>query len=323
MALSASGSAGGQTGIPDIGSCVPEEPSGYGRPEHPFLLGMKVFQLRPQGNQSVTSAAEITALGMNTASLSFQIPFDDEGHVHYPAKIFGFSHPDLASSLCDIGNLIHQMKTAGLSVYVSGEPVYYNLAKGIEPQSLEPGIVPTYLADLSPVMEGLAAVGEKYQVDWLAPISEPDKYFGPVEADEFMQSMRAIFSDFGGKLVWQVYGLDSVRLDLRGYDVAGLAVIGCDDPIDGVFDTYIPTVVAWAQEDEVPEIAHAEFGCVGRPGNESAAIANYNRWYNSTVGFATGLIVLDNPRDSPDPQQVVGTWLENWVVGIAEERGLK
>ena len=323
MAPSGPGSAGGGSPIPDSGSCVPEEPGGYGRPNHDFLFGIKAFQLRPSGAQSVSNAEDIKALGMNAVSLSFQIPFDDEGHVHYPSQMFGTNHPDLESSLCDIGNLVHQMKAAGLSVYISGEPVYYALAEGMVPPPLEPSIVPNYIVDLYEVMEGFATTAETYKVDWLAPISEPDKYFGPGPADEFMQEIRPLMEDFDGKLVWQVQGSDQ-RLDLRGYDIAGLAVLGCDvDGIGGMFDTYIPKVVAWAEADGVPEVAHVEFGCIGRAQGVSTAKANLDRWYGATSAFATGLIVLDEPASAPNSQQVVGTWLEDWVVGIAEELGFK
>ena len=323
MAPSGPGSAGGGSPIPDSGSCVPKEPGGYGRPNHDFLFGIKVFQLRPPGGQSVSNAEDIKALGMNAVSLSFQIPFDDQGHVHYPSQMFGTNHPDLESSLCDIGNLVHQMKTSGLSVYISGEPVYYALAEGMVPPPLEPSIVPNYIVDQYEVMEGFATTAETYKVDWLAPIGEPDKYFGPGPADEFMQEIRPLMEDFDGKLVWQVQG-SAQRLDLRGYDIAGLAVLGCDvDGIGGMFDTYIPKVVAWAEADGVPEVAHVEFGCIGRAQDVSTAKANLDRWYGATSAFATGLVVLDEPASAPNSQQVVGTWLEDWVVGIAEELGFK
>ena len=150
-----------------------------------------------------------------------------------------------------------------------------------------------------------------------------DLYFGPGPADEFMQEIRPLMEDFDGKLVWQVQGSDQ-RLDLRGYDIAGLAVLGCDvDGIGGMFDTYIPKVVAWAEADGVPEVAHVEFGCIGRAQDVSTAKANLDRWYGATSAFATGLVVLDEPASAPNSQQVVGTWLEDWVVGIAEELGFK
>jgi hypothetical protein len=138
-----------------------------------------------------------------------------------------------------------------------------------------------------------------------------------------MQDIRPLMRDFGGKLVWQVQSADQ-RIDLRGYDIAGLAVLGCDtDGVGAMFDTYIPKVVAWAEADAVPEIAHVEFGCIGRALDVATAKANLTRWYSATSAFATGLIVLDEPANAPNSQQVVGTWLEDWVSGIAEEIGFK
>jgi len=310
----------------DSGSCIPEDPSGYGRPSRDFLLGIKAFQLQP-GNQSVSNAADIKALGMNAVSLSFQIPFDEGGHVRYPFSSFGTSHPTLQSSLCHIGNLVHEMKAAGLSVYLSGEPIYYAIQPGVEPTVVDTDVVGTYTQELLEVMEALASTAETFKVDWLAPISEPDKYFGPDPADEFMQEIRPLFAQFQGKLVWQVAHDDEtrdLRFNLSGYDVAGIAALGCDiDGVGGMFDKAIANVVRWAQEDQVPEIAHAEFGCIGKAQDVPAALTNLQRWYDATSAFATGLIVLDEPTSAPNAQQVVGTWLEDWVVGIAEELGFK
>ena len=317
---------GGSGESSDSGSCMPEDPSGYGRPSRDFLLGIKAFQLMP-GNQSVSNATDIKALGMNAVSLSFQIPFDEGGRVRYPFSSFGTSHPTLDASLCHIGNLVHEMKTAGLSVYLSGEPIYYAIKPGVEPFALDDGLVATYTQELLGVMEALASTAETYKVDWLAPISEPDKYFGPDPADEFMQEIRPLFDQFQGKLVWQVAHDDEtrdLRFDLSGYDVAGIAALGCDtDGEGGMFDQAIENIVKWAQEDQVPEVAHAEFGCIGKAQDIPAALTNLQRWYDATSGFGTGLFILDEPRSAPNAQQVVGTWLEDWVLGIAEERGLR
>jgi hypothetical protein len=327
MGASGPNAPGGGGESSDSGSCIPEDPSGYGRPSRDFLLGIKAFQLQP-GNQSVSNAADIKALGMNAVSLSFQIPFDEGGHVRYPFSSFGTSHPTLQSSLCHIGNLVHEMKAAGLSVYLSGEPIYYAIQPGVEPTALDADVVATYTQELLEVMEALASTAETFKVDWLAPISEPDKYFGPDPADEFMQEIRPLFAQFQGKLVWQVAHVDELadelRFDLRGYDIAGLAALGCDtDSVGGMFDTAIANVISWAEEDQVPEIAHVEFGCIGKAQDIPAALTNLQRWYDTTSAFATGLIVLDEPTSAPNAQQVVGTWLEDWVLGIAIEHGFK
>ena len=65
------------------GSCVAAEPGAYGRSTSDFLLGMKVFTME-KDLQSVTSPEGFKALGMNTVSLSFAIPFDENGNISYP-----------------------------------------------------------------------------------------------------------------------------------------------------------------------------------------------------------------------------------------------
>lgn len=315
--------AGGPTGSggPPTVSCTPAEPGGYSRHDRPFMFGIKAFHMYPPGEQSVADEDDIKALGMNTVGLVLQIPYDDDGHINYPYSTFGSSFSDLDSSLCHIGNLINRVKSAGLSVYLSGEPLYYRMGPGPEPGVLDSASVPTYLSELPEVMTRLAETAERYKVEWLAPIGEPDKYFGPDAANQIMQDVLPSFDGFNGKLVWQVY--DSVkRLDLRGYDVAGLAVLGCDwDGVGGMFDTTISRVVDWAAADGVGEIAHVEFGCVNNAREPSAAIANFDRWLGATSAFSTGLIVLDNPRSAPNGQSVVGTWLEDWVVEAGRAMG--
>jgi hypothetical protein len=320
MAQATPGGSGGSGGPPAV-SCTPATPGGYSRHDRPFMFGIKAFHMYPPGEQSVADENDIKALGMNTVSLVFQIPYDDAGHISYPFSTFASNFSDLDASLCHIGNLIDRVKSAGLSVYLSGEPIYYRMGPGVEPGVLDSASVPTYLSELPEVMTRLAETAEAYRVEWLAPISEPDKYFGPSAANHLMQEVLPAFEGFNGKLVWQVY--DSVqRLDLRGYDVAGLAVLGCDqDVVGGMFDTTISRVVDWAAADGVAEIAHVEFGCVNNARDPSAAIANFDRWLDATSGFSSGLIVLDSPRSAPNGQSVVGTWLEEWVVDIGTEMG--
>ncbi len=319
--MSQTGQGDPGTGGPPAAACTPAQPGSYSRHDRPFMFGIKAFQLYPPGEQSVGDADDIKALGMNTVGLVFQVPYDDEGHVSYPFSTFGVTHSDLEANLCYVGNLVHRMKSAGLSVYLSGEPVYHRMSPGVEPGVLDSASVPTFVSKLPEVMAGLADMAEAYRVEWLAPIGEPDKYFGPDAANSFMQDVLPRMAGFDGKLVWQVY--DSVqRLDLRGYDVAGLAVLGCDwDAVGGMFDTTIPRVLEWAAADGVGEVAHVEFGCVNNARDPSSAAANFERWLSATSGISTGLIVLDSPRSAPNGQSVVGTWLEDWLAGPARDLG--
>jgi len=321
MAQAGAGGSSGMPTAPGGSSCTPETPGGYSRHDRPFMFGIKAFHMYPPGEQSVADESDIKALGMNTVGLVFQIPYDDGGHINYPFSTFGSNFSDLDASLCHIGNLINRVKSAGLSVYLSGEPLYYRMGPGVEPGVLDSASVPTYLSELPEVMARLAETAERYKVEWLAPISEPDKYFGPDAANQIMQDVLPRFDEFDGKLVWQVF--DSVqRLDLRGYDVAGLAVLGCDwDGVGEMFDTTISRVVDWAAADGVTEIAHVEFGCVNNANTPSAAIANFDRWLGATSGLSSGLIILDSPRSAPNGQSVVGTWLEDWVVGYGRDLG--
>jgi hypothetical protein len=320
------------SGSADEGACVAAEPGAYSRSTSDFLLGMKVFTME-KDLQSVTTPEGFKALGMNTVSLSFAIPFDENGNITYPYNSYGALYKSLDDGLCQIGNLVHSLKKEGLAVYLSGEPHYYNPQEGEEPPRLtefeEDAVLTNFGEQLMPVLKGLAATAEKYKVEYVAPLSEPDKYLGPQTADTVMQDAKAQFEGYNGKLVWQVYGEmfrelewadQQHRLNFSGYNTVGLAILGCDSA-RGDWDTYIDSVVAWAQEDEVSEIMNVEFGCVMKPNSEAYAQENLQHWYNKTSTYSKGLIVLDNPSSFPNSQGVGGTWFEEWVKAIAVEHG--
>lgn len=316
---------------PEPKTCTASVPGSYARVDPDFMLGAKIFTMESD-LQSLRSAEEIKSIGMNTVSISFAIPYDEQGNIHYPFSPYGETYNSVDDALCKVGNLIHEMKEAGLAVYLSGEPHYYNPNSGEEPPPLtefeDESVVTNYTEQILPVMGALKDMADTYKVEYVAPISEPDKYFGDSAADNLMQSILARFDGFQGKLVWQVYGemfrelnADVHRYNFKGYDAVGLAVLGCDSPrVD--WDNYITTIRSWALEDEVSEMMSVEFGCVFQPQNESEAVSNLQHWYNLTNDYSKGLIALDNPRSVPNAQSLKGTWMEDWLKSIAESRGL-
>ncbi|MEC7986974.1 MAG: hypothetical protein VX278_17530 [Myxococcota bacterium] len=312
-------------------TCTAATPGNYARLSPDFMLGIKVFTMESD-LQSVSSAQQIKDMGLNSVSISFAIPYDELGNIQYPFNPYGEQYNSAEDALCKVGNLVHEMKEAGLAVYLSGEPHYYNPLDGEEPPPLtefeDPAVIANYTEQLLPVMKSLAEMAETYHVEYVAPISEPDKYLGDAAADALMQSLPAQFSGYQGKLVWQVYGemfrepnTTPYRYNFRGYDSVGLAVLGCDSPrLD--WDNYISAIRTWAQEDEIAEMMNVEFGCVSQPQNESEAVSNLQYWYDMTNDYSKGLIALDNPRSVPNAQSVRGTWLEDWLKSIAQSRGL-
>ena len=71
-------------------------------------------------------------MGLNSVSISFAIPYDELGNIHYPFNPYGEQYESVDDALCKVGNLVHEMKEAGLAVYLSGEPHYYNPLDGEE-----------------------------------------------------------------------------------------------------------------------------------------------------------------------------------------------
>ena len=306
---------------PETTSCVPLEPGDYERPERDYLLGARIYSANPFFH-SVTTGDEIKELGFNAVSLLWVIPYDENGHILYPSLEAGTERVSLEDSLCHLFNKVHEMKEAGLSVFLQGEP-NYRFQGPTEPGPLDPNIVSMFASELHEVMVPLALAAEKYKVDWLSPIGEPDKWFGPQAGSDIGQQILPFFSDFSGKLLYQVAAFDDYRIDLLGYDIAGLVPLGCDGDYE-ISAAKIRMVTAWAAEDGL-DVANAEFGCTNNPSPETMwlAIENMNRWYELTADKSVGLFVDDTPSVIPNHQSLTDDWISAWIREHAELRGIE
>ena len=306
---------------PEATSCVPLEPGDYERLERDYLLGARIYSANPFFH-SVTTGDEIKELGFNAASLLWVIPYDEDGQILYPSLEAGTERVSLEDSLCHLFNKVHEMKEAGLSVFLGAEP-NYRFQGPTEPGPLDPNIVSMFASELHKVMPSLALAAEKYKVDWLSPIGEPDKWFGPQAGSDVGQQVLTYFSEFKGKLLLQVDAFDDYRIDLLGYDIAGLVPLGCDGGYE-IFAEKIRMIAEWAAEDGL-DVANAEFGCTNNPPPETKwlAIENMNRWYELTADKSVGLFVDDTPSVIPNHQSLTDDWISAWVREHAELRGIE
>ena len=302
-----------------------------------FLLGIKVFSLSPS-YEEMYSFADYEALPLNTVGVLFTIPYNEQGFVQYPYSIFDRSIESFSDHLCQVGRLIHSLKSEGYYIYLSIEPHFYDKEQWASlnnfetkgPPSLtvfDDSVAETFLNDVHPYLQEIAEMAETYKVDLAAPITEPGKYFGLEPINDFMAQARSDFASYSGRLVWQVYGEEFLvpedqlvlhRYDFSGYDTLGLAVLGCDQPTYA-WDRYIDTLWSWAQEDGVDEVFHAEFGCVSAPESQEVALDNLWHWYERIMPESLGVVVLDAPNGGPENPGIVGTWLEDWMRAVAEE----
>ena len=303
-----------------------------------FMLGLKVFSLSPS-YEEMYIYSDYESLPLNTIGILFTIPYNEQGNIQYPYNIFGRDVESFSDHVCQVGRLIHAAKSQGLHVYLSIEPHFYdkeqwpalNNYETQGPPKLttfeDATIVETFLQEVHPYLQELSEMSQRYKVDLVAPITEPGKYFGLEPINDFMQEAREDFSSYSGRLVWQVYGVEFLepnwsellhRYDFRGYDTLGLAVLGCDQPYES-WDRYIDTLQEWAQEDGVPEIFHAEFGCIGDPDSTENALWNMWHWYDRIMPQSLGVVVLDVPQGGPENAGVLGTWLEDWLLDVAAQ----
>ena len=330
----------------DIIDCVPKDPLSS-QEVPPFYLGAKVFTMHPE-YQSITQPEDFSALSMNSAGILFALPYGDDGEIYYPYDYFGVQYQTFEDQLCQIGNLVHTLKSAGIHIYLSIEPHYYDKSRWPElwdeghsgPPKLtafeDPSVLEVFLERSPDYIAEIATHMERYDVDFLAPITEPSKYFEHAPINDYMREVREAIQNhsdpnYSGSLVWQVYGLEFhepnwedllFRYDFRGYDVLGLAVLGCDQPYES-WIRYMDTLLTWAQEDGVTQHMHAEFGCVGSVNSIETAQDNFNGWYNYTEPDSLGLFMLEAPHHPESEEGIMGSWMGSWIQGIAQEQGLE
>lgn len=322
-------------------SCIPKEPGDYERIEQEYWFGALTFQMTP-GKQTLLEPEQFYDLHMNTISLRFLLPFDYTGGSKYPYERPNLYYASLEDSICQMGNTIHDLKEAGFSIILSGEPHYYSYEEWIELHPDYDGdyhsidileneeMIDQFIIDMDESMKQMTDMAEKYHVEIVSPISEADRYFGAARSDEFQQNILPIISDYSGELLWQVYGEElrepdllpnAHQIDFSGYDILGFSIIGCDGT-RLEWDWYIDTLMEWGTEDNVPSIMVSELGCVREPNSIENAISNFDHWYEKTKPYSDGFIALDTPQGGNNAQGVANSWFEDWLKEIASDQGL-
>ncbi|MEC7986899.1 MAG: hypothetical protein VX278_17145 [Myxococcota bacterium] len=320
-------------GKPTPEECTLPEPTSYDYNDPSYYFGAKLF-LMTEETQTLTNAAHLKALGMNTTVLTFFIPYDDDGTLRYPYTVFGKRFYSLEDQICQMSHLIDEMKREGITVFLVGELHYY--AEEVDhtidtPNSLselsDPEAIENFMEEAPIAMQAMRELADTYKIEVLSPLSEADRYINPAQGDRFMQETLPIFADYEGKLLWQVYGegfreldVDPHRFDFRGYDLVGLALLGCDQPIDA-WNSYIEDINAWATEDAVPQTMISEIGCVSIPENLPQAADNLRFWYEDSKTYSAGTLVLESPQRNVDSQPISNSWVEDWVREMAVDLG--
>ena len=324
-----------------VSSCVPKEPGDYERNEEDYWFGALTFQMTP-GKQTLLEPEQFDNLHMNTISLRFLLPFDYTGGSKYPYERPNLYYASLEDEVCQMGNIIHELKEAGFSIILSGEPHYQSYEEWLELHPDWDGdyhnidilendvMIDQFIIDMDESIKQMSQMAEKYKVEIVSPISEADRYFGSARSDEFQQNILPVVSDFTGELLWQVFGEElrepdllptAHQIDFSGYDILGFSIIGCDGT-RLEWDWYIDTLLEWGNEDSIPSIMVSELGCVREPDSIDNAISNFDHWYEKTNSYSDGFIALDTPQGNNNAQGVAGSWFEEWLKDVASDQGL-
>lgn len=145
-----------------------------------------------------------------------------------------------------------------------------------EPTELPKEIVekPGYLDKLSVIVEDMAKIAQKYQVEMFSPMGEPENIFGVKVASSWNQEiLPKIRKIYMGKIFYKgdLHKGEGDYLSFKGYDILGIMPHPAPPPTDlealrKVIDTNMDKGLAWAKRDGVPEVVVAEHGFKG--GNE-------------------------------------------------------
>lgn len=211
--------------------------------------------------------------GINIVNIQPGFEINSKGEVRYPPD-----YPTYEDMDARIGELATKFYQANIHLAITPiltyKPEFSGPKKGEkwagEPQPFPKEIVekPGYLDEYNKVVEDMAKIAQKYQVEMFSPGGEPDGVFGMNVAPSWTQKVVPLVKKhYKGKLYYKgdLHTGSGDQMNYKGYDVLGF-VISPANPANSIedtrklFDSNIDRAAGWAKRDGVPEVVVSEYG---------------------------------------------------------------
>jgi len=251
---------------------------------------------------------KVKEIGANIISFGPQFLVDKNGNIGYPWDFPTME--DLDSRMGELAS-IYYPKGIRFSLVLSTNYVeQITKEAGGPPQPFPRDLLAKkgFLDKYNKVVEEMAKIAQKYQVEMFSPLNEPDGNLGVEIAYQWNEEMLPrIKKYYKGKLYYKgdLHNGEGEKLSFKGYDVLGFMPSA---PINDsgvefrrLVAKNIANAIKWAKRDEVPKIMVAEFGAwAGMNLTDQAALSRYKILFEEGKGKVNGFSVIDPPSDQPN-----------------------
>lgn len=255
--------------------------------------------------QSMSDPEVLKGAGANIASIAVTPEINNKGEVRFEAP-FDYIEQSLAY-------WAEKYYAAGIRLSLTLEPRYEEVfvQGGAEPQPIPSNLAsqPHFLDQYDLIVEKMAKLAEKYQVEIFSPMNEPDLKLGEETANQWAQDILPIVKQhYSGKVLWKSAGgaFDKYDTNFKGYDIIGFDPSPGGGPFEQSMATFrialnnlLTIAQSRAARDNVPEIMVTEFGCWGGAVNftEEQKVLAHRAVFEEAQGKVSGFFALDPPPD--------------------------
>lgn len=176
--------------------------------------------------QSLTDEKLLKELGVNTMSFGPTVKINARGETMFSGP-FG-TIEDVEERLAQLAKRYYQ---AGIRISLAIETFYeaeFTPRGGGEPKPFPQEVVsqPGFFDQYNQVVEEMAQLAEKYQVEIFIPMNEPDYKFGQKIASDWGQViLPRVKKHYQGKVLFKATYLGKpIDINFKGYDVIGVDI---------------------------------------------------------------------------------------------------
>lgn len=261
-----------------------------------------------RGSSPFSDANKVKEMGANLVSLGPHFLVDENGDIGFPRDFQTIEDLDAR-----IGELASIYYPKGIRIHLVLSTNYVETITkdaGGEPKSFSRELAAQkgFLDKYNKVVEEMAKIAQKYQVEMFSPLNEPDGTLGVETAYTWNEEILPIIrKHYQGNLCYKgdLHNGEGERLSFKGYDMLGYMPSPPANDSDVEFRRLVAQTTAnaikWAKRDGVPKVMVAEFGAwKGMNLTDEDALARYKILFEEGQGKIDGFAVIDPPEDQPN-----------------------
>lgn len=262
----------------------------------------------PRTDSPMKDSKKLKELETNLLSISPQFRINKEGQIEYP-----WDFPNINSLDQRIAEMTSIYHPIGIRLHLVLSTNYvedFNEPYGGEPKPFPRELLskPGFFDEYNKVVEEMAKIAQKYQLEMFSPMNEPDRNLGVEAAAKWNEQILPLVKKYySGKLCYKgdIHRGEGDILSFKGYDVLGFMPSPETNDSGAEFRRLMQGIIAnalkWAKRDEISKVMVAEFGAWQGEGlSQTDALARYRILFEEGQGKVQGFVVIDPPPDQPN-----------------------